>query len=101
MSVEGEEDGFESGEGFAAGNDAGEVGAEEDREEAEDDEFKVRVVGLESVVEPTAEVVVTGAGGGAAEKGGDLGGNFRVVEEGEGGVRSGGESRGDIWEDEF
>lgn len=89
MGVKGEDDGFESGEGFAAGDDAGEVSAEEDREEAEDDKFEVGVVGLESIIEPTAEVVVARAGGGAAEEGGDLSGGFEVVEEGEGGVGSG------------
>lgn len=54
MGVEREEDGFEAGEGFTAGHDAGEVSAEEDRKEAEDDEFEIGVAGLESIVEPTA-----------------------------------------------
>lgn len=89
VGVEGEEDGFEAGEGFTAGHHAGEVSAEEDRKEAEDDEFEVGVTGLESIVEPTAEVVVAGAGGGAAEEGSNLGDCFEVVEESEGRVGSG------------
>lgn len=81
MSVEREEDGFESGEGFAPGNDAGEVGVEESWEESEDDEFQIGVVGLESVVKPSAEIIVAGAGAGLAEEGCDLGGGGGVVEE--------------------
>lgn len=54
--VEGEEDGFEAGEGRGIGGvDAGEVETGEKREEGEDNEAEVRVGGEEGVVEPVAE----------------------------------------------
>lgn len=80
--------------------DAGEVNAGDDREEAEDVELEIRDVGLESVVEPAAEVVIAGAGVGVTEEGGDLEVDFGFVEDGErgggggdgeGGVDDGGE----------
>jgi hypothetical protein len=61
---EGEEDGLEAGEGFAEGA-----------------ELEVQVAGLGGVVEPATKVVFAGAGVGVAEERGDLGGDFRVVEE--------------------
>lgn len=53
--------------------DAGEVEAGDEGEEAEDENLEVGDGGLEGVVEPAAEVVVTGTGVGAAEEGGDVG----------------------------
>lgn len=50
--------------------------------------MKFGVAGLEGVVEPAAEVVVTGPGVGLAEERGDLGGDVGVVEKrGSGGER--------------
>lgn len=52
------------------------------------------VTGLEGVVEPPAEIVVASAGVGLAEEGGDLGGDFWVMEKrvrGRDGGRNGGE----------
>lgn len=51
---------------------------------------------MEGVVEPTAEVVVAGAGVGVAEEGGDVGVDVRVEEEGERVVIGGGRER---WDD--
>lgn len=58
-----------------------------------DDELEFGVRRMEGVVEPAAEVVVAGAGVGAAKEGGDLGGDGGVVEEGKRRVR-GGRERG-------
>lgn len=53
--------------------------------------MQIGVGGLESVVQPAAEVVFTSAGVWEAEKGGDLGGDVGFVEKGAGRVLGGGE----------
>ena len=71
----------------------GEVDPYNNGEEAEDNELEVRVAGLESVIKPTTEVVVTSSKVGFTKEGGYLGGNLWVMEKRESRVRVGG---GDI-----
>lgn len=70
--VEGEEDGLEAGEGRTGGggDNAREVEAGEEGDEGEGDETEVVVGGLESVVEPLAERVGSGAGERGRQDGG-------------------------------
>ena len=71
----------------------GEVDPYNNGEEAEDNELEVRVAGLESVIKPLTEVVVTSSKVGFTKEGGYLGGNLWVMEKRESRVRVGG---GDI-----
>lgn len=66
--VDGEEDGFEPGEGSAAGGDEREIERGNYGDEGEDDEAEVGVGGEIGVVKPLAEGVVAGAGGGTGEE---------------------------------
>jgi hypothetical protein len=84
VRVEGQEDRLKAGEGFAE-SDTGEVYACHGGYKPEGDELEVRVARLEGVVEPAAEIVVAGSGVWVAEEGGDLGGDFGVMEKRESG----------------
>lgn len=64
--------------------DSGEVDSGDDWEESEDNELESGIGGLEGVVEPTTDVVVDCTGVRVAEEGGDLGGDFGIVEKGAG-----------------
>ena len=55
--------------------------------------MEVRVAGLESVIKPTTEVVVTSSRVGFTKEGGYLGGNLGVMEKRESKVRVGGRDR--------
>ena len=66
-------------------------------EEAEDNELEVRVAGLESVIKPMTEVVVTSSRVGFMKEGGYLGGNLGVIEKRESRVRvEGGDRKGEV-----
>ena len=71
----------------------GEVDPYNNGEEAEDNELEVRVAGLESVIKPTTEVVVTSSRVRFTKEGGYLGGNLGVMEKRESRVRVGGGDR--------
>lgn len=75
--VNGEENGFEAGEGREGRRircvDSGKVGAGENREERVNEEAEMRIRGLESFVEPLAERVRTGARGRRGKGGGNEG----------------------------
>ena len=66
-------------------------------EETEDNELEVRVAGLESVIKPMTEVVVTSSRVGFMKEGGYLGGDLGVKEKRESRVRvGGGDRKGEI-----
>ena len=75
----------------------GEVDPYNNGEEVEDNELEVRVAGLESVIKPTTEVVVTSSKVGFTKVGGYLGGNLGIIEkrESRNGV-GGGDRKGEI-----
>ena len=71
----------------------GEVDPYNNGEEAEDNELEVRVAGLESVIKPLTEVVVTSSRVGFMKEGGYLEGNLGVMEKRESRFRVGGGDR--------